>query len=141
MSYPIQTVRSLFAAIQRLDLTEAGQPVAEEATVQLVHSRPAQALLRAFTTRLIEGNPSLILRVRNLFGVSSGKVVAEITLDGVISLPFLVPDNHGGSFYLDQAWVFTVRNGLIQDATLYWCRYQVNKRLAVQRPDVLVEMA
>ena len=90
--------------------------------------------LHAVLADLVAAFPDLLLTVSRLI-VTDGVVTALFKVEGTQAADYAGVVNQEKHIDLDQAWRFTVADGVITAVTAYWCQQQLYRRLAVKRFD------
>ena len=137
MSTPTQTVEAFLAALARHDVDAAVALVDSQVAVT-VHpfglNENGADVLRTVLADLVRAFPDLMISVSRV--ITTGEVVAALfKAEGTQSADYAGAINQEKHLDIDQAWRFTVRDGLISEVTVYWCQAQLYRRLAVKRYD------
>lgn len=135
----VHVAQAFFDQVGRHDIDEAFKVVAPDATVRLQGVGVIGTMQRegrAYFEGLARAFPDLYLRRRSLWVSTDGVAVVEITIEGTQADDFFDIINIEKHMDLDQAWLLTIGDdGLIHDATGYWCELQLYRRLGVKRLD------
>ncbi|MET8249085.1 nuclear transport factor 2 family protein [Streptomyces sp. NPDC005202] len=134
---PAETVRAFLDAVRRRD-TDAAMALISPSTAVNLH--PLQVWdgaaddIRGLVASTVTAFPDLRLTEKNLLEFDD-VVVAELKLEGTQAADYLGAVNQEKHIDVDQAWRFTVTDGLITGIDAYWCQNQLYRRLAVKRLD------
>jgi ketosteroid isomerase-like protein len=91
-------------------------------------------VLNEVITDLVRAFPDLMISVSRV--IATGDVVTALfKAEGTQAASYAGAINQEKHLDIDQAWRFTVANGLITDVSAYWCQAQLYRRLAVKRYD------
>ena len=90
---------------------------------------------REFFREALAAFPDLMLTVTRRTACGNGRVLVELSLEGTQAADFLGAINQEKHLDLEQAWLFTVSDGLITAITGYWDQNKLYRRLAVKRLD------
>lgn len=135
---PGEVSAAFFAALADHDVDRAFSLVAEDAEVTIY---PADLRGRAtvegrqFFADTLAAFPDLLLTPKRTVVTNDGRVITELKFEGTQAADYLGIVNQEKHLDVDQAWVLSVRDGLIRSITGYWCQNQVYRRLAVKRID------
>ncbi|HVT68281.1 MAG TPA: nuclear transport factor 2 family protein [Trebonia sp.] len=92
------------------------------------------AALRPVLDDLAGAFPDLLVTVQRL--ITTGDVVtALVKVEGTQAGEYAGVVNQEKHLDLDEAWRFTVADGVITAVTAYWCQQMLYRRLAVKRFD------
>jgi len=136
-STPAQIVQSFLDAFARHDV-EAAVAAADPQVTVTVHPLGLHAsgteVLNEVLTDLVRAFPDLMISVSRV--IATGDVVTALfKAEGTQAASYAGAINQEKHLDIDQAWRFTVANGLITDVSAYWCQAQLYRRLAVKRYD------
>jgi ketosteroid isomerase-like protein len=136
-STPAQIVQSFLDAFARHDVEAAMAAVDPQVTVT-VHPLGLRGtgagVLHEVVTDLVRAFPDLMISVSRV--IATGDVVTALfKAEGTQAASYAGAINQEKHLDIDQAWRFTVANGLITDVSAYWCQAQLYRRLAVKRYD------
>ena len=136
-STPAQIVQSFLDALARHDV-EAAVAAADPQVTVTVHPLGLYAtgteILKTVLTDLVRAFPDLMISVSRV--IATGDVVTALfKAEGTQAASYAGAINQEKHLDIDQAWRFTVTNGLITDVSAYWCQAQLYRRLAVKRYD------
>jgi steroid delta-isomerase-like uncharacterized protein len=136
-STPAQIVQSFLDAFARHDV-EAAVAAADPRVAVTVHPLGIRAtgteVLNEVLTDLVRAFPDLMISVSRV--IATGDVVTALfKAEGTQAASYAGAINQEKHLDIDQAWRFTVANGLITDVSAYWCQAQLYRRLAVKRYD------
>ena len=139
MTSPTQTVQAFLDAFARHDLDAALAEVSPQAAIT-VHplgiGGRGPGVLSVVLGDLIRAFPDLIMTTSRV--VTTGDVVtALIKVEGTQAAGYAGAINQEKHLDIDQAWRFTVTEGVITGVTAYWCQQQLYRRLAVKRFDAI----
>ena len=139
MTSPTQTVQAFLDAFARHDLDAALAEVSPQAAIT-VHplgiGGRGPGVLSVVLADLIRAFPDLIMTTGQI--VTTGDVVtALIKVEGTQAADYAGAINQEKHLDIDQAWRFTVTEGVITGVTAYWCQQQLYRRLAVKRFDAI----
>jgi steroid delta-isomerase-like uncharacterized protein len=137
MTTPTQTVEAFLDAFARHDVDAAMALVDSQAAVTVhpfgIDTRGADAL-RAVLADLVRAFPDLMISVSRV--ITTGDVVTALfKAEGTQAAGYAGAINQEKHLDIDQAWRFSVADGLITEVTAYWCQAQLYRRLAVKRYD------
>ena len=132
-----QIVQSFLDALARHDVEAAMAAVDPQVTVT-VHPLGLHAtgpeILKNVVTDLVRAFPDLMISVDRV--IATGDVVTALfKAEGTQAASYAGAINQEKHLDIDQAWRFTVTDGLITDVSAYWCQAQLYRRLAVKRYD------
>jgi len=136
-STPAQIVQSFLDAFARHDV-EAAVAAADPRVAVTVHPLGIRAtgteVLNEVLTDLVRAFPDLMISVSRV--IATGDVVTALfKAEGTQAASYAGAINQEKHLDIDQAWRFTVADGLITDVSAYWCQAQLYRRLAVKRYD------
>jgi steroid delta-isomerase-like uncharacterized protein len=136
-STPAQIVQSFLDAFARHDV-EAAVAAADPRVAVTVHPLGIRAtgteVLNEVLTDLVRAFPDLMISVSRV--IATGDVVTALfKAEGTQAASYAGAISQEKHLDIDQAWRFTVANGLITDVSAYWCQAQLYRRLAVKRYD------
>ena len=136
-STPAQIVQSFLDAFARHDVKAAVAAADPRVTVTVhplgLHATGAEVLHEVLTD-LVRAFPDLMISVSRV--IATGDVVTALfKAEGTQAASYAGAINQEKHLDIDQAWRFTVANGLITDVSAYWCQAQLYRRLAVKRYD------
>ena len=136
-STPTQTVQEFLEAFGRHDIDGAMALVDPQASVTVhplgLHDAGPDTL-RQVLADLVRSFPDLMISVSRV--IATGDVVTALfKAEGTQAASYAGAINQEKHLDIDQAWRFTVANGLITDVSAYWCQAQLYRRLAVKRYD------
>jgi steroid delta-isomerase-like uncharacterized protein len=136
-STPAQIVQSFLDAFARHDVAAAVAAADPQAAVT-VHPLGIRAtgteVLNDVLTDLVRAFPDLMISVSRV--IATGDVVTALfKAEGTQAASYAGAINQEKHLDIDQAWRFTVANGLITEVSAYWCQAQLYRRLAVKRYD------
>jgi steroid delta-isomerase-like uncharacterized protein len=136
-STPAQTVQTFLDALARHDV-EAAIAVASPQIAVTIHplgvAGNGASLLANVLADLVHSFPDLMITVQRV--ITTGDVVtAQLKADGTQAASYAGAINQEKHLDIDQAWRFTVDDGLITQVSVYWCQTQLYRRLAVKRFD------
>ena len=136
-STPAQIVQSFLDAFARHDV-EAAVAAADPRVAVTVHPLGIRAtgteVLNEVLTDLVRAFPDLMISVSRV--IATGDVVTALfKAEGTQAASYAGAINQEKHLDIDQAWRFTVANGLITEVSAYWCQAQLYRRLAVKRYD------
>ena len=136
-STPAQIVQSFLDAFARHDV-KAAVAAADPRVTVTVHPLGLRAtgteVLNEVITDLVRAFPDLMISVSRV--IATGDVVTALfKAEGTQAASYAGAINQEKHLDIDQAWRFTVANGLITDVSAYWCQAQLYRRLAVKRYD------
>ena len=134
---PTQTVQAFLDAFARHDIDAAVALADPRVAVTVhplgVHDQGSDAL-RQVLADLVRGFPDLMISVSRV--ITTGDVVTALfKAEGSQAASYAGAINQEKHLDIDQAWRFTVANGLIAGVDAYWCQAQLYRRLAVKRYD------
>jgi steroid delta-isomerase-like uncharacterized protein len=134
---PERTVRDFLDALGRRDVAAALSLTAGDVSVT-VHPLGVRgtgpAALRPVLDDLAGAFPDLLVTVQRL--ITTGDVVtALVKVEGTQAGEYAGVVNQEKHLDLDEAWRFTVADGVITAVTAYWCQQMLYRRLAVKRFD------
>jgi ketosteroid isomerase-like protein len=132
-----QIVQSFLDALARHDVEAAIAAVDPQVTVT-VHPLGIRGtgagVLNDVITDLVRAFPDLMISVSRV--IATGDVVTALfKAEGTQAASYAGAINQEKHLDIDQAWRFTVANGLITEVSAYWCQAQLYRRLAVKRYD------
>jgi ketosteroid isomerase-like protein len=132
-----QIVQSFLDALARHDVEAAMAAVDPQVTVT-VHPLGIRGtgagVLNDVITDLVRAFPDLMISVSRV--IATGDVVTALfKAEGTQAASYAGAINQEKHLDIDQAWRFTVANGLITEISAYWCQAQLYRRLAVKRYD------
>ena len=132
-----QIVQSFLDALARHDVEAAMAAVDPQVTVT-VHPLGIRGtgagVLNDVITDLVRAFPDLMISVSRV--IATGDVVTALfKAEGTQAASYAGAINQEKHLDIDQAWRFTVANGLITEVSAYWCQAQLYRRLAVKRYD------
>jgi ketosteroid isomerase-like protein len=132
-----QIVQSFLDALARHDVEAAMAAVDPRVTVT-VHPLGIRGtgpgVLNDVITDLVRAFPDLMISVSRV--IATGDVVTALfKAEGTQAASYAGAINQEKHLDIDQAWRFTVANGLITEISAYWCQAQLYRRLAVKRYD------
>jgi ketosteroid isomerase-like protein len=132
-----QIVQSFLDALARHDV-EAAVAAADPRVTVTVHPLGLRGtgaeILKTVLTDLVRAFPDLMISVDRV--IATGDVVTALfKAEGTQAASYAGAINQEKHLDIDQAWRFTVANGLITDVSAYWCQAQLYRRLAVKRYD------
>jgi ketosteroid isomerase-like protein len=132
-----QIVQSFLDALARHDVEAAMAAVDPQVTVT-VHPLGIRGtgagVLNEVITDLVRAFPDLLISVSRV--IATGDVVTALfKAEGTQAASYAGAINQEKHLDIDQAWRFTVANGLITEISAYWCQAQLYRRLAVKRYD------
>jgi steroid delta-isomerase-like uncharacterized protein len=132
-----QIVQSFLDAFARHDV-EAAVAAADPRVTVTVHPLGLHAtgteVLNDVITDLVRAFPDLMISVSRV--IATGDVVTALfKAEGTQAASYAGAINQEKHLDIDQAWRFTVANGLITEVSAYWCQAQLYRRLAVKRYD------
>jgi len=132
-----QIVQSFLDALARHDVEAAMAAVDPQVTVT-VHPLGIRGtgagVLNDVITDLVRAFPDLLISVSRV--IATGDVVTALfKAEGTQAASYAGAINQEKHLDIDQAWRFTVANGLITEVSAYWCQAQLYRRLAVKRYD------
>ena len=136
-STPAQIVQSFLDDFARHDV-KAAVAAADPRVAVTVHPLGIRAtgteVLNEVLTDLVRAFPDLMISVSRV--IATGDVVTALfKAEGTQAASYAGAINQEKHLDIDQAWRFTVANGLITDVSAYWCQAQLYRRLAVKRYD------
>jgi len=139
MSTPAQTVEAFLAALARHDVDAAMALVDSQAAVTVhpfgINDKGAD-VLRTVLADLVRAFPDLMVTVSRV--IATGDVVTALfKAEGTQAADYAGAINQEKHLDIDQAWRFTVTEGVITGVTAYWCQQQLYRRLAVKRFDAI----
>ena len=134
---PTQTVQAFLDAFACHDIDAAIAVADPQVSVTVhplgLHGTGADAL-RNVLADLVRAFPDLLISVSRV--ITTGDVVTALfKTEGTQSADYAGAINQEKHLDIDQAWRFVVSDGLITEATGYWCQAQLYRRLAVKRYD------
>ena len=136
-STPAQIVQSFLDAFAQHDVKAAVSAADPQVTVTVhplgLHATGAEVLHEVLTD-LVRAFPDLMISVSRVI-VTGDVVTALFKAEGTQAASYAGAINQEKHLDIDQAWRFTVANGLITDVSAYWCQAQLYRRLAVKRYD------
>ena len=132
-----QIVQSFLDAFARHDV-EAAVAAADPQVTVTVHPLGIRGtgagVLNDVITDLVRAFPDLMISVSRV--IATGDVVTALfKAEGTQAASYAGAINQEKHLDIDQAWRFTVANGLITEISAYWCQAQLYRRLAVKRYD------
>ena len=137
-STPTQTVQALLDAFAGHDIQAAIAVVDPQVSVTVhplgIHGT-GKNLLNDLITDLVHAFPDLIISVSRVIATGNNVVTALFKAEGTQAADYAGAINQEKHLDIDQAWRFTVANGLITEVSAYWCQAQLYRRLAVKRYD------
>jgi steroid delta-isomerase-like uncharacterized protein len=136
-STPAQIVQSFLDAFAQHDVKAAVSATDPQVTVTVhplgLHATGAEVLHEVLTD-LVRAFPDLMISVSRV--IATGDVVTALfKAEGTQAASYAGAINQEKHLDIDQAWRFTVANGLITEVSAYWCQAQLYRRLAVKRYD------
>jgi steroid delta-isomerase-like uncharacterized protein len=136
-STPAQTVQTFLDALARHDI-EAAIAVTSPQVAVTIHplgvSGTGASLLANVLTDLVGAFPDLMVTVQRV--ITTGDVVtAQFKVEGTQAASYAGAINQEKHLDIDEAWRFTVDDGVITQLSAYWCQAQLYRRLAVKRFD------
>ncbi|WP_300007053.1 nuclear transport factor 2 family protein [Pseudonocardia sp.] len=146
MPTPADVVSSFFHALGARDTGAALALLAPDAEVEVLPaagqtSMDPAASGRAFFAATVEAFPDLFVTVHRTSDLGDGVVLAEISVEGTQAADYLGAVNQEKHLDLRQAWLLTVRDGLIHTVKGFWDENQLFRRLAVKRLDRIAIVA
>jgi steroid delta-isomerase-like uncharacterized protein len=135
-----EIVTAFFRALGARDVDAALTLLAPDAEVEVLPAAgrtsmdPAGAG-RAYFAATVAAFPDLIVTVHRTTELADGAVLAEVSIEGTQAGDYLGALNQEKHLDLRQAWLLTVRDGLIQQVKGFWDESQLFRRLAVKRLD------
>ena len=134
-STPAQIVQSFLDDFARHDVKAAVAAADPQVTVTVhplgLHATGTEVLNEVLTD-LVRAFPDLMISVSRV--IATGDVVTALfKAEGTQAASYAGAINQEKHLDIDQAWRFTVANGLITDVSAYWCQAQLYRRLAVKR--------
>jgi steroid delta-isomerase-like uncharacterized protein len=141
MSTPVQTpadtVTRFLGALADHDTDAAIALAAPDAAVDVYPLRVAgtgAALLEQVLKDLVRGFPDLLITVSRV--IATGDVVTALfKAEGTQAADYAGAINQEKHLDIEQAWLFTTREGVITAITGYWDQNKLYRRLAVKRLD------
>jgi ketosteroid isomerase-like protein len=139
MTSPTQTVQAFLDAFARHDIDAALAKVSPQAAVT-VHplgiGGRGPGVLGVVLGDLLRAFPDFIVTTGRV--ITTGDVVtALLKVEGTQAADYVGAINQEKHLDIDQAWRFTVTEGVITGVTAYWCQQQLYRRLAVKRFDAI----
>jgi len=134
---PASVADDFVTALQEGDLDGAFGAVSPAAEVVIHPTGQAggPAIAREFFREALTAFPDLMLTVTRRTACGNGRVLVELSLEGTQAADFLGAINQEKHLDLEQAWLFTVSDGVITAITGYWDQNKLYRRLAVKRLD------
>ena len=130
-----QIVQSFLDAFAQHDVKAAVSAADPQVTVTVhplgLHATGAEVLHEVLTD-LVRAFPDLMISVSRVI-VTGDVVTALFKAEGTQAASYAGAINQEKHLDIDQAWRFTVANGLITEVSAYWCQAQLYRRLAVKR--------
>lgn len=135
-----EVVHRFFSALGAHDADAVLALLAPDADIEVL---PAQGQVsmdpaasgRAYFAATVAAFPDLYVTVRRVADLGDGTVLAEISIEGTQAADYLGAVNQEKHLDLRQAWLLTVRDGLIRTVRGFWDENQLFRRLAVKRLD------
>ncbi|MFC4943548.1 nuclear transport factor 2 family protein [Pseudonocardia sp. GCM10023141] len=133
-------VTAFFRALGDRDSAAALALLAPDADVEVLPSEGTISMDpagsgRAYFAATVAAFPDLMVTVRAITELADGAVLAEMSIEGTQAADYLGAINQEKHLDLRQAWLLTVRDGLIVQVRGFWDENQLFRRLAVKRLD------
>jgi ketosteroid isomerase-like protein len=139
MTSPSETIQAFLDALSRRDVAAALAVTDPQATITVhplnIRSN-GRGVLGTVLGDMLRAFPDLIVTVGRV--ITTGDVVTTlIKVEGTQAADYAGAINQEKHLDIDQAWRFTVSDGVITAVSAYWCQQQLYRRLAVKRFDAI----